>query len=62
MVYHTWDSFMDQWLNRLMRCDKSWLNCGAGVMHLSLQALDPWNESSLELFDINQLFQQRRTF
>lgn len=62
MVYHTWDSFMDQWLNRLMRCDKSWLNCGAGVMHLSLQALDLWNESSLELFDINQLFQQRRTF
>lgn len=31
-------------------------------MHLSLKALGPWNESSLELFDINLLFQQRRTF
>lgn len=38
MAYHTGDSFMAHWVNRLMRCDKSMLNCGTSVLHLSLQA------------------------
>lgn len=56
MAYHTGDSFMDHWVNRLMRCDKSMLNCGASVLHLSLQARGPQSKSSVGLFDIDQSF------
>lgn len=56
MAHHTGDSFMDRWLNKLMRCDKSRLNCGVSAPHLSLQASGPWSESSVEVFYIDQSF------
>ena len=56
MAYHTGDGFMDQWLNRLMRCDKSKLNCGASLLHLLLQAFGPWSRSRVDIFDIDQSF------
>lgn len=49
MTYHTGDSFMDQWLNRQMRCDKNRLN-------RNLQVLHPCTKSSAELFGIDQSF------
>lgn len=39
---------MDQWVNRLMRCDKSMLNCGLSALHLYLQP-----ESGVGLWDIS---------
>lgn len=56
MAYRTGDSFMDHWINRQMGCDKSRLNCGVRVPHLSLQASGPWSKSSIEIFYIDQSF------
>lgn len=49
MTYHTGDSFMDQWLNSQIRCDKNRLNW-------SLQVLHACTESSAELLYRSELF------